>query len=90
LKEPDEISEVLRERRPGKSGKGTVIPSKIWDGGGGRNRAFEMIIIGRPATLRLLYFRALKAICRRLFLWQCQQCDGSLRRPDAAGFRLSA
>jgi hypothetical protein len=29
LKEPDEISEVLRERRPGKSGKGTVIPSKI-------------------------------------------------------------
>jgi hypothetical protein len=29
LNEPDEISEVVRERRPGKSDKGTVIPSKI-------------------------------------------------------------
>jgi hypothetical protein len=29
LKKPDEINEVVRERRPGKSGKGTVIPSKI-------------------------------------------------------------
>jgi hypothetical protein len=29
LKEPDEINEVVRERRPDKSGKGTVIPSKI-------------------------------------------------------------
>jgi hypothetical protein len=49
LKEPDEVIEVVRDHHPDESGKGTATPSKASHTGGGRNRAFEPIIIGGEA-----------------------------------------
>jgi hypothetical protein len=78
LKEPDEISEVVREHRPDESG--TVTPSKASKAGGRRTRTLELISIGFLWRAKLSFNRDRRSPSRFKVLSGSQKVNTSIQR----------